>query len=211
MIVPVCLMPRTFDPADPGGEEVTGTPANALISTGQGMPVLSRSGFERLRASFPDLELRPGATLYLPYGEESVSTTTLDRIAMLSSETIHLGPCGELARRRRQLQDLTGEMPADDLDYNGPSVAVLESPMEFAVLEDQSPLLLGLRKELGPSVATVDLSWGAASSVTSRSTSTTQPTACSCSARATNAGDRCRVIPMCSYYGDPPCPRPTAP
>ncbi len=211
MIVPVCILPRSLNPANPGGEEITGTPANALISTGQGTPIISLSGFERLQASFPDLEQRPGATLYMPYGEEPVSTAVIDRLALVSSETIHLGPCGELARRRRQLQAMTGGMPADDLDYNGPSVTMLESPVEFAVIADQSPLFLGLRKELGPSVASVDLILGGGF-LRHFEVDIDYPTNRLLLRCTEDAPDNhCRVIPFCSYYGDPPCPRPITP
>ena len=183
--VPLCLMPGIFDrdkvkagdsaaKALHGAATTSGVPAHAVVATGLGTSVMARSVYNRLKA-YSIIET-PGATLHLPYGKESVSTVTLARVAVVSSETRWLGPCGELALRRRLVVapkvGITDEDKAllNDRTFNGASAAVLtEDPatvtkdrftITFAVVDDKSALLQGLRNELRPQTPDVDVVLG---------------------------------------------------
>ncbi len=187
--VPMCLMPNLFlrDKVKPGDSPsnaqhgaatTSGVAAHAVVATGLGTSVMARSVFNRLKARYSMTET-PGATLHLPHGKESVSTVTVERAAIVSSETRWLGPCGELALRRRLIVapkvGLTEEDKAllSDRTFNGASAAVLTADqpgstlpkdkqltITFAVVEDKSALLQGLRNELRPQTPDVDMVLG---------------------------------------------------
>ena len=167
LTVPMCLLPLPFNrdlvktgdsPEKPkhGAAASSGVAAHAVIATGLGTSVIARSAFKRLAAWDPTITEKKGATLHLPYGKETVSIVTLSRVAVVSSETRWLGPCAELALRRRLvvgrktgLSEVDSAMLADKT-FNGASAAILSTAVTFAVLEDNSPLLQGLRNELRP-------------------------------------------------------------
>jgi hypothetical protein len=138
----------------------------AVVATGLGTSVITRSALRRLQAADPTLTAATGSTLHLPYGPEQVSTLALDRVAMVSDETNELNACGELALRRRLLiADTVALGDADkkligDKSIDGASVAFHGAGVRFAVMEDQAPLIQSLRTELTPEVADVDVVLG---------------------------------------------------
>ena len=173
--VPMCLMPAEFmrdrvkvgdSPERPthGAADTTGVAAHAVVATGIGVSVMAESAFKRLQArdSSVDYNIR-SATLHLPYGTEAVETITITRAAVVSSETRWLGPCGELALRRRLIvARKIGLSEADsallsDKTFNGASAAVLTTKVTFAVVKDSSPLIQGLRNELRPRTPDIDV------------------------------------------------------
>lgn len=219
LVLPLCLMPAEFDPSKPrghGAESTTGVPAVGVVATGLGASVISQSALKRLQAKDPTLTATGGATLYLPDGAVQTSRVTLPRAAVVSSETDVLGPCAELALRRRLL--IADRVPLDDADrklldekwVNGASTALLTSGVEFAVLADEAPLLQGLRQELGPAVADIDVVLGG-SFLRSFDLQIDYPASriimrCGHGAPA----DGCQVLPWCAHdqEGDPRCPIP---
>lgn len=205
IVLPLCLLPNAFDlknPGDTGAVTSSGVSAMAVLATGLGMSVMSRSALEHLRAKGATIEEKTRTTLYLPYGQESVSIVALDQVAVVSDETIDLGPCGELALRRRLFfADSTGLLDADK-EKNGASVALVRSPVEFAVLNDEAPFLQGLRKELLPYVATVDVILGG-SFLKNFEVDIDYPGSrviLGCAEQSP-----CEVMPWCGYDEDPRC------
>jgi hypothetical protein len=214
LALPICLLPNLFDPTaprDPSAETPSGVDVTAVMATGIGTSVLARSSLERLRAAGAVFVERPGATLYLPSGQESVSIVRVDRMAIVSDETILLGPCGELARRRRLLVAGTAGLRDDDRDQNGASVALVSEPVELVVLDDDRPLLQGLRKELGPVVAEIGMVVGG-SLLKHFEVDVDYPKQrvilqCAANPDGTPASS-CQVYPWCGSGDDPRCPSP---
>lgn len=214
MVLPVCLQPKAFDPTKVrlhGAEETSGVAVMAVLATGLGTSVITRSALARLQAADPDLEATPGSTLYLAYGKEAVSTVELDRAAVVSDETDQLNACGELALRRRLL---IAALKGGDLELieeksiDGASVGVSNTKMRFAVIDDNSPLIQGLRKELQPQVADIDALLGG-SFLKQFDVLVDYPSSrviLRCNGSA--AQDSCRVFPWCSESKDtdPRCP-----
>lgn len=217
LMLTTCLMPAPFDRtkrASHGAEATTGVPAVAWIATGFGTSIISRRAFERLRKLNPALKETPGAKLYLPGGSEAVSTTRLPRVALVSNETGELGPCGELALRRRLV--IGGRAPLSDADRelledkgaNGASVAYVAADpgVRFAILRDSSPLLQGIRREVQPFVAVVDVVLGG--SFLQQFTTTLDYPAqrvilqCPPSSARGSAAPGCEVLPWCSREPD---------
>lgn len=173
LVLGVCLVPEVFDrsKADPslppaqqqhGAATISGVPAEAVVSTGLGVTVVSATLADRLRARLGGTVSERAGTLSLPGGSAAVTLLDLPRLALVSGETRELGPCGELALRRRLLLagtvGLTAEDQAllDDKKINGASAALLAARVEVAVLADESDLLQGLRQELRPATASID-------------------------------------------------------
>jgi len=213
IVVPVCLAPASFDPQNPndtGADTVSGVPAMAVLASGLGTTVISRALLERLRGAGVNVTETSGATLHLPYGTESdLSTIQLSQIAVVSDETIDLGPCGELARRRRLLVAERQGLRDEDRDKHGASVALLSSPVEVVVLDDTRPLIQGLRQELSPYVADVDMVLGG-SILQHFEVDLDYPAArliLQCAEHV--APTRCQVLPFCSATESPRCPAPT--
>jgi hypothetical protein len=214
LALPLCLLPNLFDPTKPrdgGAETPSGVDVTAVVATGLGTSVLARSSLERLRAAGATIVEQPGAMLYLPSGQESVSIVQVDRVAVVSDETILLGPCGELARRRRLLVAGSAGLRDDDRDQNGASVALVSEPVQMAVLDDDRPLLQGLRKELGPVVAETGMVIGG-SLLKHFEADLDYPKQRVILQCATNAdgtpATSCQVYPWCGSGDDPRCPSP---
>jgi hypothetical protein len=213
IVVPVCLSPAPFDPTNPNdssASQVSGVSAMAVLATGLGTSVLSRNLVERLRGAGVTVTETPGATLHLPYGSESASRTQLP-MAVVSDETIELGPCAELARRRRLLVAARQGIRDEDRDRLGASVAAISTPVELLVLDDTRPLLQGLRQELSPYVADVDLVLGG-SFLSHFEVDLDYPAArlvLRCAEHV--APTRCQVLPFCSPTETPRCPTPAIP
>jgi hypothetical protein len=214
MVLPVCLQPEAFDPTKirlHGAEVTSGVAAMAVVATGIGTSVITKSALTRLVAVDPNLKVTAGSTLYLAYGQEAVSTVELERAAVVSNETDELNACGELALRRRML---IAALKQDDLELieeksiDGASVGVSNTAMRFAVIDDNSPLIQGLRKELQPQVADIDVVLGG-SFLKQFDVLVDYPSSrviLRCNGSA--AQDRCRVFPWCSESKetDPRCP-----
>jgi hypothetical protein len=203
MVVPLCLQPAPFDPptARRDAIEASGQPATAVVYTGLGQSVISRSAFDRLRVRYPDLAETPGATLHLPYGSEPVSTTRIDRLAIVSDQTADLAACRELARRRRLLLAPAQGLDERDEDEHGASAAVISGAIPFVILADESPLLSGLRAELRSLFAGVDVLLGG-SALESFSIDLDYP-AGRVILRCNDDGARhCRVMPFCARDED---------
>jgi hypothetical protein len=213
LLLSVCLLPASFDPTQQsaaGTETATGVPAVALLATGLGTSVISRSAVNRLRAAGHVVEESPGAILYLPYGQEPGRRITLERVAAVSDETADLGPCGELARRRRILVAGTAGLLPEDRDQNGASVALVQNAATFVVLDDVRPLLRGIRQEVAPYVPDVDLVLGG-SFLKHFEVDVDYPGArvvLQCAGGGTPGA--CQVLPFCSANEAPRCPQPTA-
>ncbi len=186
-----------------------------VVATGLGVSVISRSAFDRLKRyhlSLKDnqapLTETKGATLYLPQGTEEVSTVEIPGIAMVSNESNDYTPCEELALRKRLLMANAVNGLADNPKYvykdiNGASTAQLSNPVTFAIVKDESPIIQGLRLEIQPYVANVDILLGG-SFFKSFDTIIDYPNSrliLQCSEEAT-AASSCRVLPWCSHNVD---------
>jgi len=163
LVLGACMAPDAFNPvATPSRllAETSGVPVSALVSTGFGVSVIARSAFERLKARRPELVESGQSVLYLPNGEQVVSLTKIPVFSLVDDLTEDLGPCLELARRRRLLlAHRDGLNPIDRTQF-GAAVATVNTPIEFAILADEAPLLQGLRNELRPLVEDVDVVLG---------------------------------------------------
>lgn len=214
VVVSLCLMPAAFDPTKVrghGAESPSGVPVTAVVSTGLGTSVLSRSALRRLQATAPTLTPSPGSTLHLPYGAEQASTLTLDRVAVVSDETDELNPCGELALRRRML--VASQVPLSEADreligdksVDGASTAMPGAPVRFAVVDDEAPLIQSLRKELSPAVADVDVVLGGSFL---RNFDFVADYPASRVILRCRAGETCEILPWCGEASDatPRCP-----
>lgn len=163
--LPLCLMPASFDAVAAGSAqqaptETVGVSALGVVSTGLGISVISRSLFDRLKLAHPELTEEASSPLLLPSGPQPVSLTSIPRSAVVSSETRDLGPCGELARRRRLLVTPVDALPATDRNQRGAAFAFVELPVTFAIVDDEAPLIQGLRQELRPVAPDVDVVLG---------------------------------------------------
>jgi hypothetical protein len=207
LVVGVCALPTLFNPTepDPTALEASGTPLTGLIATGMGVSIIARSAFERLRLENPDLSAESGHTLHLPYGAEAVELTHIPRIAVVSNRTDRFGPCGEIARRR---QMLVGAFERDDAGRGGAAIALAgndDNRIAFAVLADESELFQGLRRELRPETADIDLLLGG-SFLRFFETSLDYPAervVLRCTQKTAGAG--CETIPHCNEGARPPC------
>ncbi|MBK6846583.1 MAG: hypothetical protein IPG96_03205 [Proteobacteria bacterium] len=216
IIAPLCLLPDDYDPTGETAPPSTasGLDAVAIVASGLGTPLIARSAFEQLRARHPELTEDPGHTLYLPTGSESVSLVSIPRTALVANATRTLddpqrnfGPCGELARRWRLLRlDRFALDAVQDRDERGAAVAWVGAPIAFAIIDDRSPLLQGLRQELRPGVADLDIvlggGWLSFFEVDLDYPASRMVLRCATAAAAT---DRCRTLPFCRQGQRPPC------
>jgi hypothetical protein len=210
LVLPVCLLPDAFDASsatEMGPQQQSGVAATAVLATGQGTSIMSRSLLVRLRASGATLDELSTETLHLPYGDETVTLVDVDQVVAVSDETMDLGPCGELARRRRLLVGSRAGITAFDRDHDGASVASVQK-VRFAVLDDTRPLIQGLRQELSAYVGDVDMVLGG-SFLSSFQVSLDYPgqrVILECA-----GGTACEVLPYCSASDAPRCPDKTTP
>jgi hypothetical protein len=213
-VIPMCLLADAFDPSssdEMGPQQQSGVAATAVLATGQGTSIMSRSLFERLlvrvRASGATLTEVGTSVLHLPYGDEAVSLVDVDQVFAVSDETMDLGPCGELARRRRLLVGSRAGITSDDRDHDGASVAKVRM-VRFAVLDDTRPLIQGLRQELSPYVGDVDMVLGGSflSNFEVTLDYPGQRVILECA-----ANKACEVLPYCSASDAPRCPDKTTP
>jgi hypothetical protein len=170
IVVELCLAPAAFDPLRGMGAEdprkPSGVQVAAIVATGLGTSVISQSAYARLAAADPSIKPTGDATLYLPGGAEKVQLVQLPRVASVSNQTQEFGPCGELALRRRWLIAKTVplgdslEQLIDDKSINGASAALTTTQITFAVLRDDAPLFQGLRNEVQPYAADIDVLLG---------------------------------------------------
>ena len=180
LAVPLCLLSAPFNPdevkrgsspeeAKHLAAKTTGVPAHAVLATGLGLSMITQTALDRLLFWDPTLKkdiLKAKATLYLPSGKHEVTVVTLPRTAMVSDETRWLGPCGELALRRRLIVGgKIGISKADetmlaDKTFNAASAAILSTGVEFAVVPDSNSLIQGLRNELRPATPDIDVVLG---------------------------------------------------
>lgn len=208
LVVPVCALPDDFDPNAAATQPTDrGTPMSALVATGLGVSVMARSAFERLRLQDPELELEDGHTLLLASGQEPAALLRLARIALISDEREdeRLGACEELARRRRLL---VGRPEPADRSEAAAAFAFAGDPAEgilFAVIADESPIFQGLRQELRPTVADVDLLLGG--TVLRFFELDLDYPARRIVLRCVDdvAGADCHTVPQCIEGGRPPC------
>ncbi len=214
----LCLLPNHFDPSNPtahGAEKASGINALAIVATGFGMTVISRSLFEQLHSQFPDITESSPTTLYLPSGQETITVTQIERSAIVANQTNELGPCEELALRRRIL--ISSQVPLsveerqfiEEYSVNGTSAAVLEEPFQVAILDDESSLFQGLRQELQPYTASINMVLGGGSlknfDVIVDYPSQRMILRCNDS----TAPEKCHALPWCSRDQGihPSCPR----
>lgn len=216
IIAPLCLLPDDYDPTGEVAPPTTasGLDAVAIVASGLGTPLIARSAFEQLRARNPELSEDPGHTLYLPTGSEAVSLVSIPRTALVANATRTLddpqrnfGPCGELARRWRLLRlDRFAIDTAQDRDERGAAVAWVGVPIPFAIVDDRSPLWQGLRQELRPRVADLDLvlggGWLSFFEVDLDYPGSRMMLRCA-PAAASSGG--CRTLPFCRQGQRPPC------
>jgi len=214
LVMPLCLLPDLFDPSpadETGPQRTSGVPATAVLATGQGVSVMSRSLLERLRASGVDIAEQGPVTLHVPYGSETATLVTITRMAAVSDETIDLGPCAELAHRRRLLVGSRTGVVGTDRDYQGASVALIQRSVVFAVVDDPRPLIQGLRQELAPFVGDVDVLLGG-SFLSHFDVDLDYPgkrVILRCAEGQTPGA--CEVLPFCSFDETPRCPDRTGP
>ena len=177
LVVDLCMMPDKFDPKKAtagvaperqthGAVKTSGVDVQAVVATGMGVTVISASLLDRLKPLLGSLPAQVPRTLHLPYGTEKVTMVSIPRTALVSNETRTLGPCGELALRRRlMVAAVAGQTAEDgsllaDKKINGAGFALLDQDLSFAVVEESSRLIQGLRKELRSSVANIDMVLG---------------------------------------------------
>ena len=208
LVVTLCAGPAPFDPTRSRTPlpTVTGTPLSAIIATGLGTSIISRSAFDRLHTRLPDLKETPRQTLYLQTGPLTVSTTEIPRVAIVDDRALDLGPCGELARRRRLVLAPNRGISPDDEGREGAAVALTVSPIVFAIVPDAAAILQGIRQELRSLVADVDVILGG-SFLSAFSLDFDYPngrTIFQCSLGLT--AETCRVYPSCNQADGPPCP-----
>jgi hypothetical protein len=208
LTVSLCVAPDAFDPtaARPSVVKTSGVPLSGLLSTGLGTSIISRSAFERLRAQMPELTETPRQTLYLQTGPLSVSTTEIPRIAVVDDRTLGLGPCGELARRRRLAVAPTIGIESGDESREGAAAAIAERSITFAIVADDAGILQGLRQELRALVADVEVVLGG-SFFERFVTDIDYPngrTLLQCASGLDGAA--CRVYPACNGTDGPSCP-----
>jgi len=170
LVIELCLAPPEFDPLRGKGAEdprkASGIQVTAVVATGLGTSVITRSAFARLAAADPTIKASGSATLHLPGGSEQVQLVQLPRVATVSNQTLEFGPCGELALRRSWL--IADKVPLDpevkllieDKSINGASAALTTTPIDFAVLRDEAPLIQGLRNEVQPYASDIDVLLG---------------------------------------------------
>jgi hypothetical protein len=213
LILPLCLAPLPFNAPllrDPSADSPSGVDAMAVVATGLGMSVISRSAVDRLRARGVTVQESAARRLFLPYGSEEVTIVELERAAIVSDETIDLGPCGELARRRRLLVGSAMGVRETDRDMNGAAAAIVEGKVQLAVLDDDRPLLQGLRKELSPAAAVIDVVLGG--SLLKRFEVEVdypgQRVILQCAAQGGATVEGCQVLPWCGAVDTPRCPAP---
>jgi len=228
LVVDVCLQPDVFDPKEAdatlkpgeqehGAQKPTGVAAQAVISTGLGYTVISRSVLDRLK-SLESLKSLPAPQfdqdLFLSSGQEKVDTIVIDRAALVSNETRLLGPCSELALRRRRLLASkvglteTDKDLIDDNRINGAGVALLGDPsanpalnrtITLVVVKEASGMIQGLRKELRSTAANVDMIIGG-NLLNQLAMEVDYPksrTILRCS--NSTAGKKCLVTPFCAH------------
>lgn len=211
LVLPLCLMPdmnlfTTTNNTQPVAT-VHGVPAMGVLATGLGTSIISRTAWTRLRTANPNLAGETtGQTLYLPTGEESVSRVVIPSLAVVADEAYDLGPCSELARRVRLAQTDPAMLLAQDEEKLGASAAVLnQTNIEFIIVEDNSPLIEGLRQELRPAVPDIDILLGG-SFLKSFKIDIDYPgnrVLLQCQTRPANPG--CTIIPWCGYNTEPRC------
>ena len=197
-----CLAPDPFVPAGDRAAaiETTGQPATALLHTALGVSVLARSALQRLRTRAEVIEDATPTTLYLPYGSETVTTATIEGIAIVGNATRRDAACGELARRRRLLLARRDGIQPEDDDRAGAAVASATGAVRVAVIDDESVLMSALRNELRPTVADVDLLVGG--SLLQRFALTIDYPEDRAVLSCLSTAEDCRVIPACSRQGD---------
>ncbi|MBK8480437.1 MAG: hypothetical protein IPL40_04580 [Proteobacteria bacterium] len=216
VIAPLCLLPDDYDPTGDAAPPTaaSGLDAVAIVASGVGTPLIARSAFEQLQARHPELQEAPGHTLYLPTGSEIVSLVSIPRAALVADMTRTLddprrnfGPCGELARRWRLLRlDRFALDAAQDRDERGAAVAWVGAPIAFAIVDDRSPLLQGLRQELRPRVPDLDIVLGG-EWLSFFETDLDYPASrmmLRCTAAAASSAV-CRTLPFCRQDQRPPC------
>lgn len=207
LVMGVCALPDAFEPAQATTTalSISGVPMAGLISTGLGVSVMAQSALERVRLVEPEIAVEDGYTLRLPYGTEPASLVRLERLAVVSSQTRQLGPCGELARRRRML---AANLEPDDEGRSGASIALAgdqNAPVVVAVIGDDSALFQGLRQELRPETADVDLLLGGSFLRFFESTLDYPASRIILRCATHTAGLGCETVPQCNEGGTPPC------
>ncbi len=185
--VGACIQPAAFDPTEIPPDTVTdqdaldsqipvtGTDAFLLIATGTIPLVLGKGFFDRLtsRPSGDATNAYPlqDGLLYQPEGPLQAQVTSISRIALVGDTSDGLGPCAELARRRRIewiRQNKTKEEWVSGtwhISTAGPAMAEFDgqrtdaratASLDVYVIPDESALLQGIRFELGNKLPEVD-------------------------------------------------------
>lgn len=208
LILNLCIGAEEFSSTAPSSIPsqltVSGQPMTALISTGVGISLISRSAFNRLKTLMPGLEEIPNQKLYLQTGELTVSTTQIPRLSVVDDRNIALGACGELARRRNlQLAPFT-TLPSEVLKAEGASVATLDHATPFAIVEDDAAIFQGLRQELSSLTPYIDIILGGsffAKFVVDLDYPNSRTIL-----RCAESTEECQVLSPCNQEDGPKCP-----
>ncbi len=185
--VGACVEPDPFDPQDipedsVGDQDalaaaipVTGTDAFLLVATGTVPMVFGESFFSRLTAgqtqdASSQHQLRDGS-IFEQDGTIRAKVTRLSRVVLVGDTSDGLGPCGELARRRRIAWIRTHKTPEKwdsgpwHVSTAGPAVvefdgdrsdATATASLDAYVIPDTSSLFQGIRFELGSDLPQID-------------------------------------------------------
>ena len=205
LTLPLCLVPDEFDPVPRTlPRSRTGIGATALLVTGLGTSLLSRSTYERVKAVFPAVRELGERMIYLAGGPETGLLVELPRMALVEDRTTELGPCEELHRRRRLLAASAGVITVPEADQSGASVALLQGNIEFAVIDDRSSIWAGLRHELRPLVPDVEVLLGS-SVLSAFDLDLDYPNSRSIlRCRPNTTDEACRITPRCNATDAPP-------
>ena len=157
----VCLSPDPTATSD----ELRGTDAALVLSTGLGISIIGEARYEAWRrvTNGPALESLAEKTALLPSGEVRGRLARFDRLAIVGTSTAPRGAC-----RTVYAHHLLAERdcaPGDDCpctsgDRTCATPAILElapgAPIEAIVVPDRHPLLQALRTELRPEQPEID-------------------------------------------------------
>jgi hypothetical protein len=165
------------------GVAISSSAWDRLRGPGAAAQVIASQG---VRLRLPDPRNDTGGA-GLQVGTGSLGADPAAALAVVSSEAV-LGPCSELARSRRQRRALPKELrpmlglsdesrclrpvsdqidcrglPCADEDPRVVSASILElgGPMPVYVVPDTAPLLVGIREDVPPTAANVELILGA--------------------------------------------------
>lgn len=148
-----------------------GVAAMFVVSTAIGPTLLSNASYLRYRAFdplAPDLATAPSRTVHLPSGPVSGTVASIDRLALVAEASSDRGPCRELYANYLLAEDGCttgadgGDCPCSNEATFCRAGAAVElsndtaTRIEVVVIDDDEPLLQGIRDELRPRLPEVD-------------------------------------------------------